>query len=206
MAKTSTISPTQPIESPNLSEWIPSPLYRMTLEQYEAMVDSGAFNEHDRFHLINGCLVAKMTQGDPHCVADDLCRNALTSVLPPRWFVRSNKPVILPPNSKPEPDHAIVRGGVRDYVRSSPRPADVAMIVEVADSSLSEDRRKGDLYAAAGILIYWIVNLVDRQVEVYSSPNSAGYSSRADFHPGENVPVVLDDVQVGFIAVDEIMP
>ena len=87
----STISPTQPIQSPNLSEWIPTPLFRMSLEQYEAMVDSGAFTEHDRFHLINGFLVAKMTQGDPHCVADDLCRNALTSVLPPRWFVPSEQ-------------------------------------------------------------------------------------------------------------------
>ena len=68
----STITPAQPVEPPNLSEWIPSPLYRMTLEQYER-VDSGVFTERDRFHLINGFLVVKMTQGDPHCTADDLC-------------------------------------------------------------------------------------------------------------------------------------
>ena len=80
------------------------------------------------------------------------------------------------------------------------------MIVEIAFSSLAEDRRQAELFAAAGIRIYWIVNLVDRQVEVYSSPNSTGYSSRVDFHPGENVPVVLDGVQAGLIAVDDIMP
>jgi hypothetical protein len=67
----STITRSHSMESPNLSDWIPSPLFRMTLERYEQMVASGAFTEHDRVHLINGFLVAKMTQGDPHCVSDD---------------------------------------------------------------------------------------------------------------------------------------
>ena len=59
------------------SLWVPSPLYQMTVEQYEALVNSGAFKDRDRFHLINGYLVAKMTQNDPHCTADDLCGEAL---------------------------------------------------------------------------------------------------------------------------------
>ncbi len=94
----SMITPTQPIESRNLSEWIPSPLFRMSLERYEAMVESGLFTKRDRLHLINGILVAKVTQGDEHCEADDLCRVALEGVLPPGWYVRSNKPVRLPPD------------------------------------------------------------------------------------------------------------
>ena len=64
-------------------DWIPSPLYRLTLEQYEAMVASGAFAPSDRFHLVNGYLVAKMTQNDPHCTADDLCGVARTRVFFP---------------------------------------------------------------------------------------------------------------------------
>jgi hypothetical protein len=78
----STDTPTQSMESPGIAEWVPSPLYRWTLEQYEAMVDSGAFSTRDRFHLINGYVVAKMTQGDPHCTADDLCGLALARAIP----------------------------------------------------------------------------------------------------------------------------
>jgi Uma2 family endonuclease len=202
----STIMPSHSMGSPNLSDWIPSPLLRMTLERYEQMVASGAFTEHDRVHLINGFLVAKMTQGDPRCVSDDLCRNALTSVLPRGWFVRSNKPVTLPPNSKPEPDHVVARGEIRDYTNHSPGPADVALIVEVALSGLAEDRMQADVYATAGIPVYWIVNLVDRQIEVYSGPSPAGYGSRVDFREGQNVPVVIEDVEVGQVDVADVLP
>jgi Uma2 family endonuclease len=202
----STIMSTQSTEWSNLSNWIPSPLFRMTLERYEAMVESGAFSEHDRVQLINGFLVAKMTQGDPHCVCDDLCRNAINQVLPRGWFIRSNKPVRIPPNSKPEPDHAVTRGEIRDYTNRSPGPGDVALIVEVSLSSLAEDRAQADVYAAAQVAFYWIVNLVDRQIEVYSNPSPAGYLSRVDYLDGKNVPVVIEGVEVGQIAVADVLP
>ena len=202
----SAIVPAHSIETPNLSEWVPSPLFRMSLERYEEMVQLGALTERDRVHLINGLLVEKMTQCDPHCVADDLCRNALTGVLPPGWIVRSNKPVSLPPDSKPEPDQAVARGEVRDYIRRSPGPGDVALIVEVALTSLADDRIQGGLYAAAGIPVHWIVNLVDKQIEVHSGPSSAGYSSREIFLAGNAVPVVIDGATVGRIAVEDLLP
>jgi Uma2 family endonuclease len=202
----SSIIPTQSMESPNVSDWIPSPLFRMTLERYEEMVESGAFTEHDRVHLINGFLVAKMTQGDPHCVSDDLCRNAITRVLPRGWFVRSDKPVRLPPNGKPEPDHAVARGEIRDYTDHSPGPADIALIVELALSSVAQDRIQANVYAAAGIPVYWIVNLVERQIEVYSGPSMAGYSSRVDFLEGQNVPVVIAGQEVDQIVVTDVLP
>src|SRR5436190_19731240 len=88
-----TIAPTEPMTSPGKPEWIPSPLYRMTLEKYEAMVASGVFTKRDRFHLINGFLVAKMTQNPPHCTADELCGKALDRTIPPGWPVRSAKPI-----------------------------------------------------------------------------------------------------------------
>ena len=97
----------------------PWPLYKLSVDQYEAMVESGIFTEHDRLQLINGMLVAKVTQGDDHCVADDLCRAELSAVVPPGWFVRSNKPVRLPPDSEPEPDESVVRGSIRDYERGN---------------------------------------------------------------------------------------
>jgi Uma2 family endonuclease len=193
--------------APSAPEWVPSPLYRLSLEQYEAMVESGVFTARDRFHLINGFLVAKMTQNDPHCTADELCGKALDRVIPPGWHVRSAKPVRLPRQlSKPEPDRSVVRGVIRDYSQRSPEPADVALIVEVSDTSLSEDRKLTRIYGGSGIPAYWIVNLVDRQVEVYTGPYADGFHSRQDFVAGQDVPVVIDGVEVGRIAVAEMLP
>jgi Uma2 family endonuclease len=202
----STITPMPSVESPPFSGWIPSPLFRMNLEQYEAMVESGAFSEHDRFHLINGFLVEKMTQHDPHATADELCGLALNKAIPPGWHVRSAKPVRLPPNSKPEPDRSVVRGTIRDYSNRSPGPDDVALIVEVSVSSLAEDRRQADVYAASRIPCYWIVNVVERKVEVYLDPAPTGYKSQANYAAGDKVPVVIDGVKVDEIPVDELLP
>jgi Uma2 family endonuclease len=182
------------------------PLYRMPLEQYEAMVDSGVFTKDDRFELVDGLLVKKMTQNDPHSTADLLTRDALQRVVPAGWHVRSDKPVRMPPDSKPEPDQSVVRGAVRDYKARSPEPADVGLVVQVAVRSLARDRKRSPWYAANGIPVYWIVNVLERQVEVYSSPTSDGYGARQIYMPGDNVPVVLDGAEVGQIAVDDILP
>jgi len=203
----SLVTETQPIASPAVSEWVPSPLYRLTLEQYEAMVASGVFTARDRFHLINGFLVSKMTQNDPDCTADELCGKALDRAIPAGWHVRSAKPIRLPGQlSKPEPDRTVARGDVRDYSQRAPGSADVALVVEISDTSLSEDRKLAQVYAASGIPVYWIVNLVDRQVEVYTVPSSTGYRSRVDFTAGQEVAVVIDGVETGQIAVTDLLP
>ena len=119
------IVPTPSTESLDIMAWVPSPLYRWTFEQYEAMVDSGAFTAHDRFHLVNGYVVAKMTHATP--IARPMtCAAKRLPVLPLGWYVRMAKPVRLPPDSKPEPDRCVVRGTIRDYSKRSPGPGDVA--------------------------------------------------------------------------------
>ena len=81
------------------------------------------------------------------------------------------------------------------------------LLVEVSDSTLDRDRgAKSAAYAKGRIPVYWIVNLVDRQVEVYTHPSPSGYASRVDFKPGEEIPVVLDGVEIGRIAVASILP
>jgi Uma2 family endonuclease len=100
----------------------------------------------------------------------------------------------------------VARGEIRDYVQRSPGPADIALIAEIAFSSLVHDRIQANLHAAAGIPVYWLINLVDAQIEVYSGPLATGYSSRIDFIAGQRVPVVIDGAPVGFIAIDDVLP
>ena len=204
----STVIPPAPTIPPAGPGWIPSPLYRLTVEQYEAMVESGAFKARDRFHLINGYLVAKMTQNPPRVVADELCGGALLRLMPPGWHLRAGKPIRLPGrDSEPEPDRCIVRGTIRDYAGRHPGPDDIAMVVEVADTSLLEDREMATaVYGPSGIPIYWIVNVVSRQVEVYTDPGPQGYRSRVDFPVGQAVAVMIDGQQLGQVAVDDILP
>ncbi len=188
--------------------WIPGPLYRISVEQYEAMTASGAIPESHRVHLINGLLVQKMTQKPPHVVADELCGSELLRVIPSGWHLRTSKPVRLPAQfSEPEPDRTIARGTIRDYEGRHPGPGDIALVVEISDSSLAEDRKLAtEVYGPAGIPVYWLVNLVDRQVEVYSEPGPGGYRSSAVYAAGHTIPVVIDGREAGQIAVEDILP
>ena len=99
-----------------------------------------------------------------------------------------------------------MRGTIRDYTNRSPSSADVGLIVEVSDSSLLEDRKVAQVYAASGIPVYWIVNLVERQVEVLSDPSPVGYQSSRFYRDGQEAPVVLDGVNVRQIAVTDLLP
>jgi Uma2 family endonuclease len=204
----STVALTQSMPMPVDPGWVPSSLYRLTLEQYEAMADAGILTVRERVHLINGLLVAKMTQNDPHSTADELCGDAVGRVIPPGCHLRTGKPIRIPSpgrDSKPEPDRCVVRGVIRDYSRRSPGAADVALVVEVSDSSLDDDRKQSELYGRAGIPFYWIINLVDGQVEVYSNQGPAGYRSLEVLAPGHVLTVIIDGVEVGQIPVVDIL-
>ncbi len=172
------------------------------------MVESGAFKARDRFHLIDGYLVAKTAQNPVHVVADELCGGALVRLIPPGLHMLAGKPIRLPGrDSEPEPDRCVVRGTIREYEDRHPGPDEIAMVVEVADSSLAQDREMGTaVYGPSEIPVYWIVNLVHRQVEVYTDPGPEGYRSRVDFLAGQVVFVVIDGKHFGPIAVDDILP
>jgi Uma2 family endonuclease len=205
----STVAPTQPTVMQADSAWVPSSLYRLTLEQYEAMVEAGVFTGKDRVHLINGLLVAKRTENDRHATADLLCLHELNRVIPPGWHVRPAKPIrIKRPgrDSKPQPDLSVARGTIRDYRKRSPRPSDIALVVEVGDSSLDDDQAMAGIYGRAGIPFYWIINVIDGQVEVYSNPGPSGYASVVALAPPHVLSVVIDGVEVGQIPVADILP
>jgi Uma2 family endonuclease len=201
----STITPIQPMVSP------PPPLApitprRITVDEYERMTASGVFNEPKKIELIDGYLVTKMPKSPEHSFSTKQVLKALESMLPAGWTWRQGDAVRIPAYDEPEPDVSIVRGADADYRHRLPEVAGVGLLVEVSRTNPSADRLQGIFYARGGIPIYWIVNLVDRQVEVYTDPGPAGYASRQDFLCGQQVPVVIDGQQVGQIAVDDILP
>ncbi len=205
----STIVPLEPNASFVDQEYIPSPerLYRMSVEKYEAMVASGVFSKRDRIHLINGLLVAKMTEYPPHTFACDALRFTIESLLPAGWYLRIDKPLrIAYLTSEPEPDLVVARGSFRDFAEQHPEPAQAPFVVEVANASLSGDWAMTRVYGAGGVATYWIVNLIDRQVEVYTGAGPNGYQIRQDYKDGQQVPFVLDGVELGRIAVSDILP
>jgi Uma2 family endonuclease len=180
-----------------------SPSVRMTVEEF-ARSDS----YHDkRTELIDGIVVRRDSVNPPHAVVTGELRRLIDRMLPADWCTREDKPVVIPPHYEPLPDIAIVRGTPKVYTDHHPRPADVAALIEVSDATLSKDQGKklGD-YARGGISVYWIVNLVDHQIEVYANPGPDGYETHLVFTYGQSVPVVIDGVEVGRIAVTDILP
>jgi Uma2 family endonuclease len=187
--------------------WIPSSLYRMTLEKYESLIASGFFSKRDDVHLINGYLVNRMPESPLHGAVCEAIRLAIEAILLATWHTRSEKGLRIPSQiSMPRPDLVIVRGAPRDYLARYPEPADTALVVEVSYTSLDEDRAMADIYGAGGIPVYWIVNVVDGQVEVYSDPGPDGYRTHEVLAPGHVLHVVADGVEIGEIAVADILP
>ena len=139
--------------------------------EYERLVDLGAFEDGEPIELIGGQLIVAEPKGSEHATCVEMAGYALRAALPAGWIVRGQNPISLDDESAPEPDIAVVRGALTDYRHA--HPARPALIIEVAETSLRFDRiEKGSLYARAGIVDHWIVNLVDRVVEVYRDPGA----------------------------------
>jgi Uma2 family endonuclease len=188
----------------------PLPICRFTVEQYEAMVRAGIITEDDPIELLDGWIMPKMTKHPPHVLASELVRERLSRVLPDGWCIHSQEPLRLAA-SMPEPDVTVVRGDLRSYRDRLPQAADVALVVEVADASLSRDQVvKKAIYAQAGIPCYWLVNLIDGRIEEYADPSGAGenadYRQRHDYSADGEITVLLDGRQVARVPVRELLP
>ena len=181
--------------------------YRFSIEQYHRIGDAGLVPHKPRTVLLEGLLVRKMTIHDPHTYGVESCYRLLLFLLAgAAWNPRCQQPVIIG-TSEPEPDVAVARGAFAAYRHRRALAADIALVVEVADSTLRIDRTvSARIYGGAGIPVYWIINLIDRQVEVMTQPTAAGYGQRTDHLPGQAVPVVLDGVHAGDLLVDDLLP
>jgi len=185
-------------------------IWRLSVQQYHAMIQAGILTEDDPVELLEGWLVLKMPKSPSHRMVTRLLGKALERLLPADWYVDTQEPITIV-DSEPEPDVVVVRGDTRQYHDRHPGSQDVALVVEVADTTLRRDRTlKKRLYAQAGIPIYWIVNLPERWFEVYTQPSgpieSPDYGRRQDFGPADWVPVIIENSEVGRIAVQELLP
>jgi Uma2 family endonuclease len=147
----------------------PERMRRWTRAEYDRLIDVGFFRPGEHVELLGGHLIVSEPHGTLHATAVGLVDDALRASFGPGWVVRGQMPVALDDESEPEPDVAVVPGARRDYLTD--HPACPVLVVEVAESSLADDRgTKAALYARAGIADYWILNLVDRVLEVYRAP------------------------------------
>jgi Uma2 family endonuclease len=201
----STVTSTTPVMMPPVS--IPPRARRITVDEYERIILSGALKDPDRIELVDGYMVHKMAKSAQHGYSTRKALDALAPIIGPGWTWRSEQPVRIPDYDEPEPDAAIVRGSTEDYAYRIPGPEDVGLLIEVSLTTLADDRgEKRAAYARVRVPVYWIINLANRQIEVYSHPGPGGYAAPVIYKPGQYVPVVLGGRDVGMIAVNDVLP
>lgn len=184
-------------------------LHPITVKQYQRMLETGILAE-ENVELIEGFMVEKMSRNPLHDGTHDVIEAILRSLVTAGWLLRSQK-AIEAHDSQPEPDFAIVRGNPHSFRTRHPLATEVGLVIEVADSSLRFDRaEKLRIYSSSNIFEYWIVNLVDNRVEVYTQPTGptavTAYANVQSFVAGESIPLVLDGVTIANIAVADLLP
>lgn len=186
-----------------------SPSHRFSVEQYHRMIQAGILTPEHRVELIDGLVVDKMVHNPPHSSTVRRLVRILSRLLPDEWISSPQLPVTLR-TSEPEPDIAVVVGPEELYEERHPSPREVGLIIEVAEDSLSRDRDvKGPIYAAARIPIYWIVNLPEQVIEVYSDPKSGrrpAYKSVLLYRVPQSIPLILSGKTIANLPVKEILP
>lgn len=186
------------------------PVRRFTVDEYHRMIDAGLFAGGRKCELIRGFILEKPVPGPPHSQSTRGILRRLVPLFPePDWVVAIQDSITLA-DSEPEPDFYAATGPESKYADRHPGPKDLGLVVEVSHSSLGMDRgTKMELYAAAKVVQYWIVNVDERRVEVYTHPRGGkapAYRERVDYAPGDNVPVVVGGAELGRIPVADLLP
>ena len=184
-----------------------------TTAEYYALSDAGFFDD-ERVELLDGEIWTLPSQKTPHFSSVEAAAEALLSAFGPGFTARKHGPMTLEDGTEPEPDVLIAPGSWRNYAQAHPTPSEARLLVEVSDATLRKDRsKKRDDYARAGITDYWIINLVNRQLEVYRDPapmpdGSYGYKTLLTLLDGDSIaplsapnsPVAVSDLFPPIIA------
>ncbi len=178
-------------------------LWRFGVGQYHKMISQGILDTDDNVELLEGWVVEKMPKNPPHSLANALTR-AYFEGLGLDLLVRTQEPITLI-HSEPEPDVVVAKGLLRDYANRHPGAEDIVLLVEISDSTLERDRVwKQRIYAQANIPVYWIVNLVDRQLETYRFPKGEQYTLPQVYQLTQIAEFVLEK-KVCKVAVKDLM-
>jgi Uma2 family endonuclease len=192
-------------------------LVPLTVDQYHVMLEKGILRDGDPIELVEGFLVRKnrasvgeneMTHGARHASAVKRLVKIERALEPLDCHLLVQLPVTLSNLDEPEPDGAIVKGSVEEFRERHPGADDLLVVFEVSDSSLGYDRgAKRRVYAAAGVPIYVIVNVPDRQLEVYEQPSrpEGRYERRQDYRSGDRLDLLLAPGRVLTLVVDEML-
>ncbi len=164
---------------------------RWTTAEYYRLGELGVFDE-ERVELLDGEIWILPPQGTPHFSAVEAAAEICLDAFGDEFTVRRHGPITLEDGTEPEPDVVIVPGSRRDYAGHHPVPTEIRLLIEVSDATLRKDRgKKCSSYARAGIADYWIINLVNRQLEVYRDPaplaSGFGYKTLLTLFDGDSI-------------------
>jgi Uma2 family endonuclease len=181
-------------------------LFRLDTDRYHRMIDAGILREDDKVELLNGLLVQQMPQGINHRYTIELLAELLLTRLGSAFSVPTQLPIQLADGTEPEPD-LVVTLPRSQRGRGHPTADQVFLVVEIAESSLKTDRTdKLAIYARAELSDYWIVNLIDKQIEVHTDPSGNGYQTIDVYRAGDSIPLMIDGKSFAPLLVDEVLP
>ena len=171
---------------------------RITVEEYEVMYEAGVFKPDERLELINGEILTMAPMNAPHISHVARLSRIFIETLGRRATVFTQLPIVISKDSEPEPDISILRWRSDDYFSAKPSAQDVYAIIEVASTSLVYDRRvKLPLYARVGVPEVWIVNVQERELEVYRNPKGEAYSESRVLKPSDKIALLaFPDVEI----------
>lgn len=201
----SVLEPT-PVDALPSSEEFP---YRFSVDDFYRMIELDIFPRESRVGLWNGRIYEKMAKTQAHAVSGNKVNISLMNALPRGWFVGGENPVTVAPDKAPLPDLIVLRGMPDDYLDRRPGAADVGLIVELSLSSLKVDTGpKLAAYASAGIPAYWVLNLKEGVIHVYSDPipPEGRFASMATVGRDGSILLNLDGAPVGPIAASDLLP
>lgn len=189
------------VEVEKISKVIPK---RFRVEVFHKMTQAGILPEESGWEVIDGYLVDKMSIGSRHSGTVKRLNEILKNILGKAFIISIQDPIHIDEYNEPEPYIALLKRREDFYSESHPTPQDVCLLVEVADSSVEYDREvKKDLYAEAGIREFWLVNLQEETVEVYSQPKNGNYRLVRILEAGETIE--SNSVENLRLSVDEIL-
>jgi Uma2 family endonuclease len=157
-------------------------LRQITTQEYDLMIESGVFDENDHIELLNGVIIEKMPKGTKHANLNDIIATRFIIQLKEKVCVRNQNPIWLDDFSEPEPDIVLANPPFEKYFENHPRPEDIFLILEIADSTVGYDRNtKGLAYARAGIKQYLLLNVQEKTLEDYRDPGAEGFQSKQTY-------------------------